>query len=168
MSENIYTPNCIRTFTGQYVNVFDPHPDTLKIEDIAHALSQQCRFGGHLPTFYSVAQHSIYACHLASGPNKLEALMHDASEAFLLDIPSPIKKGLANYGEIEDKLMLALAAKFGFTWPVKEEIKNIDKELLVMEWNQLMLKQGKKIVCFSRAKSKRLFLEAFYQLTPSK
>ena len=50
--ENLYTPNCIRTFTGIYVNVFEPTPEMICIEDIAHALSNQCRFSGHLPTFY--------------------------------------------------------------------------------------------------------------------
>ena len=56
MKENLYTPNCIRTFTGLYMNVFNPKPDMICIEDIAHALSQQPRFGGHLPRMYSVAQ----------------------------------------------------------------------------------------------------------------
>lgn len=48
-TENLYTTDCIRTSSGQYVNVFNPDPNTIKIEDIAHSLSMQCRFGGHLP-----------------------------------------------------------------------------------------------------------------------
>ncbi len=76
MTENLYTPDCIRTFSGQYVNVFAPDPDTILIEDIAHALSQQCRFGGHLPEFYSVAQHCVI-CALAVPPeHALSALLH--------------------------------------------------------------------------------------------
>jgi len=93
--ENLFTPNCIRTFTGKYVNVFEPTLEMICIEDIAHALSMQCRFGGHLPYFYSVAQHSINCSFLVDTPClKLEVLMHDASEAYLLGIPSPIKKGV--------------------------------------------------------------------------
>lgn len=59
MTESLYTPNCIRTFTGIYMNVFDPTDEMICIEDIANALSHQCRFAGHLPNFYSVAQHSV-------------------------------------------------------------------------------------------------------------
>lgn len=116
--ENLYTPDCIRTFTGIYVNVFEPTEEMICIEDIAHALSNQCRFGGHLPVFYSVAQHSIIMSDKMHESHKLAALLHDASEAYLLDIPRPIKKGLSNYKEIEDKLMTAIAAKFGFEYPL--------------------------------------------------
>src|SRR5665811_1025646 len=96
--ENLYTPNCIRTFTGIYMNVFEPTPEMISIEDIAHALTMQCRFGGHLPDFYSVAQHSLNCSYLIDNPKlKLTALLHDASEAYLLDIPRPIKNNLNNY-----------------------------------------------------------------------
>lgn len=165
--ENLYTPNCIRTVTGQYVNVFEPNPATIVIEDIAHALAHQCRFGGHLFEFYSVAQHSLFCSALASKPNKLAALLHDASEAYLLDIPSPIKKGLANYAEIENKLMLAIAAKFGFQYPLHEEVKSIDKDMLVIEWDSLMLQKNgpTKLERFSHTEARALFLETFYTLT---
>jgi len=139
--ENLYTPNCIRTFTGIYINVFDPKPEDICIEDIAHALSNQCRFGGHLPDYYSVAQHSILCCKMTDDEYKLQALLHDASEAYLLDIPRPIKQGLSNYKEIENKLMRVIADKFGFTHPLDEVIKDIDEWALVVEWKYLMIKQ---------------------------
>lgn len=159
MTENLYTPDCIRTFSGQYVNVFEPDPATILIEDIAHALSHQCRFGGHLSTFYTVAQHCCNTIPWVSPESSLAALMHDASEAYLMDIPSPIKRRLANYHEIEDRLMRVIANKFGFQWPLAEEVKLADKALLELEWQILVLGkniQGFQIYPSSYAKTKFL------------
>ena len=65
--ENLYTPDCIRTYTGIYMNVFEPTLEMIHIEDIAHALSMQCRFGGHLYDFYSVVQKQIREDHVGNG-----------------------------------------------------------------------------------------------------
>ncbi len=167
MKENLFTPNCVRTFTGIYVNVFEPTLDMFCIEDIAHALSNQCRFGGHLPEFYSVAQHSILCSSLADGKHKLSALMHDASEAYLLDIPSPIKQGLVGYKEIEDNLMKLLAEKFGFTYPLEKSVLEIDKQMLRIEWDEIMLqdKSIKHFVCWQPKYAERRFLEMYNILT---
>ncbi len=169
MIENLYTPSCIRTFTGKYINVFNPDPELICIEDIAHSLSNQCRFGGHLPEFYSVAQHSFYCASWVAKEHKLAALLHDASEAYLLDIPSPVKAGLSNYKEIEDQLMQLIAEKFGFKYPLDDEVKNIDKELLQLEWEQLMLrKKGRwyrDIVPVIPVTAKGVFLNKFKSLT---
>lgn len=146
--ENLFTKDCIRTVSGIYINVFEPTTEMICIEDIAHALSFQCRFGGHLPKFYSVAQHSLNCSYLIEDKSlKLTALLHDASEAYLLDIPSPIKKGLSNYKEIENKLMALIADKFGFGWPLPEAIKKVDELMLQLEWDCLML--NNKPWCFN-------------------
>jgi hypothetical protein len=146
--ENLYTPDCIRTASGIYMNVFEPTPEMVCIEDIAHALTYQCRFGGHLPTFYSVAHHSLNCSYLIDEPElKLAALLHDASEAYLLDIPRPIKQRLRDYKEIEDGLMRVIANKFGFEWPLHPEVKKVDEIMLQLEWdcakNRLVPKQRK-------------------------
>lgn len=161
--ENLYTPNCIRTVTGIYVNVFEPTPEMFCIEDIAHSLSHQCRFGGHLPHYYSVAQHSIVMSDKMHESHKLAALLHDASEAYLLDIPRPIKKGLSNYKEIEDKLMNAIAAKFGFEYPLHEKVKEVDEYMLQWEWSTLMLGKSifPKIECWSPKYAKECFMSTF-------
>lgn len=165
MKENLYTPDCIRTFTGLYMNVFEPTIDMVCIEDIAHALSNQCRFGGHIPQFYSVAQHSILACKTAPNAHKRAALLHDASEAYLLDIPRPIKNRLANYKEIEDKLMRLLAEIFGFEYPLHKTVKEVDEYLLSLEWNALMLKSSTlSIECLSPYDAKKRFLTLFNSL----
>lgn len=166
MTENLYTPNCIRTFSGLYVNVFEPTPEMICIEDIAHALSHQCRFGGHLPMFYSVAEHSVLCSVASKKENQFAALMHDASEAYLLDIPSPIKSGLKNYKELETGLMNVIAKKFGFEWPMNKEVVEIDKMMLEAEWEHIMLKQLNHsfINCHRSGLAKTIFLQHFERL----
>lgn len=131
--------DCIRTASGVYINVFDPDPDTILIEDIAHALSHVPRWTGHTTHHLSVAHHSVNCASETMYNVNLEhltltALLHDASEAYLADIATPIKRHIAKYYEIEDGLMKVIAKKFGFQWPLPEEIKTIDKEQLEFEW----------------------------------
>lgn len=164
MKENLYTKDCIRTRSGMYVNVFDPNPDTIVIEDIAHALSMQCRFGGHLPTFFSVAQHSVECCNLAEDKYKIQALLHDASEAYLLDVPRPIKHNLTNYKEIENNLMVVIAEKFGFEYPLHPKVKNIDEIQLRYEWEKFMLNNPGSNRCWTSMEAKNKFLQSFYSL----
>lgn len=160
--ENLFTPDCIRTFTGIYVNVFEPTLEMICIEDIAHALSNQCRFGGHLPEFYSVAEHSCYCAQLVKDEHKLAALLHDASEAYLVDIPSPIKARLSNYKEIEEKLMHIISEKFGFGYPLHNDVKIADASALVAEWNCLMLgKETPFLVGLGNKKAKQQFFKTF-------
>lgn len=142
IKENLYTPDCIRTYTGKYVNVFNPDPETICIEDIAHSLSMQCRFGGHLRRHYSVAEHcENVAANTPEPQYKLASLLHDASEAYLLDIPSPIKAHLPDYKKIEDNLMQCIAKKFGFEYPLHESVKKSDKLMLEIEWREFVLLQ---------------------------
>lgn len=171
--ESLYVKDCIRTFSGKYINVFDPDPDTIVIEDIAHALSFQCRFGGHLPEFYSVAQHSLLCSQYVNGDDvkRFAALMHDSSEAYLLDMPKPIKVNISQYNEIEDKLMKAIAIKFGFEYPKEQEIEEVDRFMLEREWKSIMLKDNtlephEIIECMGPKEAEAQFLEAFYLLKP--
>lgn len=131
-------PGIIRTFTGIYINVFNPKPEDICIEDIAHALSNLCRFSGHTVQFYSVAEHSIRVAELVEPQHKLAALLHDASEAYLLDIPTPIKSLFPEYSKAENKLMEVIAEKFGFEYPLPAEVKLADKAMLEFEWFEQM------------------------------
>lgn len=137
--ENLYTPNCIRTFTGLYINVFEPMPEMICIEDIAHALSKEQRFGNHLPMDYSVAEHSCICAGLVSRENKLAALLHDSAEAYLKDFPKPIKDLLPEYKKLEHNLLTVISKKFGFEYPLHEDVKNVDKYMLELEWENIML-----------------------------
>ncbi|CAN1553651.1 hypothetical protein MCERE19_02276 [Spirosomataceae bacterium] len=131
--DKLYTERAIKTISGIYVDVFDPKPEMFVIEDIAHALSMIPRWGGHYPFFYSVARHSRMVCYRTKG-NQLEALMHDASEAYLMDLPRPIKQNMPEYKAIEEGVMKVIADKFGFGFPFSEETKRADKAELEAEW----------------------------------
>ncbi len=142
MPENLYTPNSIRTVSGRYVNILELEPATIHIGDIAHSLSHTPRFGGHLPVFFSVAQHSIGVHNLvADQPREiqLQALLHDASEYLIGDMPSPIKKHLPDFQALEDRIMHVIAQKYGFQWPIHPAVKLADTVMLEQEWKGIML-----------------------------
>lgn len=103
---------------------------------------------------------------LVSRGNMLAALLHDASEAYLIDIPSPIKQKLSNYKEIEDGLMQVISKKFGFLWPLNEEIKDADKECLEYEWEIYMLNLDDDNFGMKQSDAKNQFLKMFNNLTP--
>jgi len=164
--ENLYTHNCIRTFHGHYINPCEPDSEMISIGDIAHALSMQSRFGGHLPVFYSVAQHCVLACEYVPDEHKLATLLHDASETYLIDVPRPVKRQLPNYKEVEDNLMTVIASKFGFQWPLHESVKHADETMLRLEWECLMLGGDvwEPIEVWGQDQAKGRFLDMYHSL----
>lgn len=134
----------METYSGQKFFFENPEPGTIMIEDIGHALGQLCRYGGHSKRFYSVAEHCcILAWWVASqtGDSQLalDALMHDATEAYLVDVPRPIKHRLRGYKEIELRLASLIAAKFGLSDPLPEIVHQADSRVLRDERRQVML-----------------------------
>lgn len=81
----------IQTFSGERFYPLTPDINTINITDIAHALSMQCRFSGHTKFHYSVAQHCVYVSYLCNIEDAFYGLLHDASEAYLVDVPKPLK-----------------------------------------------------------------------------
>jgi hypothetical protein len=157
--------DCIRTNSGIFMNVFETTDEMINIEDIAHALASLPRFGGHTDKQYSVAQHSVMCYTFAKTlEDKKAALMHDASEAYLLDIPTPIKAKLPDYKGVEEKLMVAIAAKYGFEFPLSDNVHKIDREMLLLEWKLLVVDKGVATECWSQEYAKQMFLEAFNSL----
>jgi uncharacterized protein len=130
----------LQTVSGRWVNPFDPDPEQLDAGDIARALANQCRFGGHSRVFYSVAQHSVIVSELVEqrggdAEDVFAALMHDASEAYLGDMPHPIKHRSplgAAFKAAEDHLEAALRERFRIKADVPE-IKRADRALLATE-----------------------------------
>lgn len=133
------------TFTGKQYFLLDPHPDDICIEDIAHALSLLCRFGCHIRTFYSVAQHSVFCAGMAfrsGGPLlQMHALLHDASEAFLGDLVRPLKQQMPVYKDAEDKTQKVIYQALGLPLPTAAEhelIKRFDNTALLTERNNFL------------------------------
>jgi hypothetical protein len=157
--------DCIRTNSGLFINVFEPTSEMIFIGDIAHALASMPRFGGHLNKHYSVGQHSVRCCDLAESiEDKKAALMHDASEAYMLDIPTPIKAMLPDYKKYESNLMSFIANKYGFEFPLSENVHRIDHELLVTEFKDLVEGNGDDFEVWSHERSKTEFLKRYNML----
>ena len=130
----------IQTVSGRWVNPFEPDPAQLDETDIARALSNLCRFGGHSRVFYSVAQHCVIVSRVVEQrggdvEDVFAALMHDASEAYLGDMPHPLKHRSplgAAFKEAEDHLERALQEHFAIK-PGVADIKRADRALLATE-----------------------------------
>lgn len=166
---DLFKKDCITTFTKKYVNVFNPKPEMFCIEDIAHALSKEQRFGNQLRENYSVAQHCIICSEMANAEDKLTALLHDASEAYIRDLPKPIKIKVPQYEQIEDNLMKCLSVKFGFQYPLPQTIHDIDSFMLEKEWNSLMMeKEPFGYAVYSQHESKVKFIECYNMFSNAK
>lgn len=185
MSETTKKPTTafIQTFTGKMIDVLDLDINLLDIRDIAHSLSLQCRFNGHSGEFYSVAQHCVYVSKQLPDHLKLAGLMHDATEAYLCDIPSPLKPFLANYKQLE----MAAAKRVEEKWFDGREllehplVKEADVRMLATEFRDLRshnspvehwtslrgVEPYKNLVIkpWPAKKAEKKFLEMFYQLT---
>lgn len=128
----------ITTYLRQHFFPTAPNPDALDIRDIAHALSLLCRGNGHVKTFFSVGQHCLFCAReaLARGYGRevaLACLLHDASEAYLSDVPRPLKNNLPGYRQLEDQLLDCIYTKFLGRRLYPEEaalVKEIDDDFL--------------------------------------
>ena len=128
----------MQTATGRRFWPMDPRADDVSIEDIAHALSMLCRFGGHCLKFYSVAEHSVLLSRLAPPQYKLWALLHDAAEAYMVDLPRPLKSSLPEYKVAEAKVMRAISVRFHLHLGCPDEVKALDQAILADEREQNM------------------------------
>jgi uncharacterized protein len=141
----------ILTYSGRYVEPLDLKVEDVALEDIAHALSNQCRYSGHTRRFYSVAEHSCRVADLLAqrygSSTALAGLLHDASEAYLIDLPTPLKQSRAiglEYQRAERAAMKVVADRFDLPhefekWP---EVKVADLRLLATERRDLMPANG--------------------------
>lgn len=137
----------IQTQSGMFVNPLNLDANLIDINDIAHSLSNQCRFGGHTRQFYSVAEHSLAVSAMAEKATKdpkrrlavaRAGLLHDASEAYLVDLPKPIKAQMPKYKEVEESAQMLIANVLGIEWPFPPEVHEADVKMLVTEMRDLM------------------------------
>lgn len=169
----------IQTYTVGQFWPLDPRPEEIHILDIAHSLSMQCRFNGHTLGFYSVAEHCCHVHDLLPAPLKRAGLLHDASEAYLCDLPRPLKKspGFGTlYQEAEERLEIVIAARFGFEFPYASAVHDADARLLATEAAQLMTPlhpewpdygapvEGLVLPCWTPARARTEFLARFTRL----
>jgi hypothetical protein len=128
----------MQTFSGRQFWPMDPRPEEVFIEDIAHALAMQCRYAGHCRQFYSVAEHSVHLARYAlrvweSADLAMWALLHDASEAYLVDVPRPVKPFLPGYKDAEARVMDAVCDRFGLPRGVPRVVHEIDGRIIADE-----------------------------------
>ncbi len=136
----------IQTFSGQRFYPLDPRPNEIELVDIVVALSNQCRFSGHLRRHYSVLEHSVRVAHILGQPHLPTsndyawALLHDAAEAYLQDLPRPLKQldEFAHYRAAEARLMAAIADRFGLIGSLPPMVDFADKAMLWWEYSALM------------------------------
>lgn len=168
----------IQTYTGRRFSPTNPITEAIVIEDIAHPLSMQCRFSGHVKQFYSVAQHSVLVSYICDKADALWGLLHDGSEAYLVDIPRPIKRSgkFDNYLEFEDIMQGAICNRFNLPKDMPASVKVADDLLLATEardlmsplhpeWTNMVEPLPFKIVPLPPAEAKALFLARFAELT---
>lgn len=123
----------ILTYSGRVFDFADPRPEMIEPEDIAQGLAMACRFAGQTRCFYSVAQHSVFASLYVPPADSRAALLHDAPEAFMNDIPKPLKRLLPDYQRIEERVHSAIFERFGLDPELPPSVKVVDGRLKVTE-----------------------------------
>lgn len=164
----------IQTYTGKIIYNKNLGQNDICIEDIARSLSNKCRFGGHCK-FYSVAQHSILVSKLVTPDLAMQALLHDAAEAYICDVPRPWKKLLPLIIQTEEMYLKAIMKKFAQPWPIADAVWNADDAILhteamalfgdVEHWCLKIEPAIIDIVPLSPKKSERAFLARYRELS---
>ena len=139
----------------------------------------QCRYAGHLTKFYSVAEHSVWVSKMCPPRHALWGLMHDAAEAYITDIPTPVKNCVPGIRDLEDFLLGRIAIRFNLpTLKAPVEVKEADVRMLMTEkeqfypgvdirdWEVLSKPySGVFLDCFIPTVAERLFIARFNELT---
>lgn len=141
----------VQTYTGRKFDVLNPRAEDVDWNDIATALSMQCRFNGHTsrkvagvakePRFYSVAQHCVVMSRIVHPSTALYALLHDAAEAYLGDMPAPVKALVPRFKQIEDAVLLAIYEAAGVEPPhpdLENHVLFFDLCMLATERERMM------------------------------
>ena len=123
----------MQTWTGKQFFPLDPKPADIATADIARALSMQCRYNGHTNRLYTVAEHSVLISQAVCPGHALAGLLHDATEAYLGDMVKPLKKNIAQYIEIEQRLWKVIAVAYGIDPQIPACVAAADARILVDE-----------------------------------
>jgi hypothetical protein len=162
--------------TGKKLYLFEPTPDQIDILDIAHALSNICRWGGHSLEFFSVADHCWAVSNLVPEEDALAALLHDATEAYLGDVITPLKRVLPSYELLERAWWECIADHFRISRELPRSVKVADRFMLEcerrdlvnhahkFEWEPDRLPIGPRIVPRSSIDARIAYLRRFAEL----
>lgn len=177
-------PPTYNTYSGVHFDLLNPAPDMIFIEDIAHALSLQCRWGGHASRFYSIAEHCLHVSNMVQEAAALHGLLHDAAEAYVGDCITPLKDQVPEYKKIEDRIQQMIFGTFGvgdFSWDRScvslADRKMIPTEAKVLlpgseryEWLKNFPKpyESVEIQCYDPMIVEQLFLNRFHELIAKK
>ncbi len=123
------------TYTGKRIDLENVKTEDVNIRDIAHALSLICRYTGHTSKFYSVAEHCVLLSKANMPGSPLARLLHDAAEAYVGDVGSPLKQLLTRYQYIENQIHKVIAEKYRVDF---DSVKPGDTVMLMIEANALM------------------------------
>ena len=148
ISEDLYKPGCVRTYSGVYFKLKQPDCKDVYVIDIAVSLSRECRFLNATKQMYSVAEHSVWCALRAEEkyPNRpklaFEALLHDAHEYIWRDLASPIKAMLPGYSDLQMRTQMVINERYNIYIGLEDRklIAEIDKEALEWEWENKMLR----------------------------
>ena len=170
----------LQTWTGRKFYVLDPRPEDFDIRDVAHSLSNQCRYAGHVDKFYSIAEHCVLLHdHVLSEDKALayNLLMHDGAEAYYLDIPRPIKNNMPGIKEA----MAIVDSMYSRVFSLRDDLHGVvneyDKRIVIDEKQQLMNHHGNvewhnynnldalgiEVKCWSPSDAKTEFLTRYWQ-----
>jgi len=173
--------NFMQVYSGKQFWPMSPRAAEVDIDDIAHSLSLQCRYAGHCLRFYSVAEHSVHVANWLRQQELpprtvMQGLLHDASEAYLVDVPRPVKPFLPGYAEAEVGVMAAVAERFNIDLVLDEKVLEADNRILLDERAQNMAPGnyaggwpeleplGIELRCWSPAAAKEEFIETYWSL----
>jgi hypothetical protein len=157
-----------RVSTTGGIHLLDPSEDEIFIEDIANSLAKQCRYNGNIQEHYSVAEHSVILSHMVE-EHQLEALMHDAAEAYISDIARPVQEALGydaceKYKAIEAGLLHAIGKKYGLRTPIPISVLAMDDRLMREEMTEMDSEEFDTIEFWSADLAEYRFLERFWEL----
>ncbi len=156
--------NKLITYTGRRIDPFEIEAEDICIRDIAHHLSNICRFNGATQRFYSVAQHCVHVSTECPDGLALWGLLHDAAEAYIGDIIRPVKSEAFVLAESETHILMEVSVWFGLIWPMPDVVKEADDN--VLSWEMERVRQGKSILGGMQPKTaEKLFLNRFRSLS---
>lgn len=170
------------TFSGIDVDILNFKPEYVNINDIAHSLSLQCRYNGHCKYFYSVSLHCYLLSLVVPDEYALDALMHDAGEAYMGDIIADIRALFPDIDKYEAAIVEVIAKKYGYNPVMPQAIVELDikmrnnEKLALYDLNEeqkanlgdlVLTKEGSPLIIDHSltVDAEHLFLDRFYQLT---